>query len=155
MFGNIFPDKRVLVQTIGVTKSGGAIFQGLLDGLSVKELKIILRHDDLMSRLLKISKMSDEELLETIQEDYNLLVTDLCEGSLWVATEPLENNIPKWFDSTHCGWYLETEKGEFGVWARHFLAQEVRINIWIRYMEHKKKNLVKQYEPALLAQYLG
>ena len=44
--------------------------------------------------------------------------------------------------------------GEFEVWARHFLAQEVRINIWIRYMEHKKKNLVRQEDPVLLGQYL-
>lgn len=154
MFQNIFPDRRLLIQTIGIAKSGGVIFQGLLDGLSLKELKILRNHEDLLSRLLKISKMSDAELLEIIQEDYNLLSVDLCDGNVWVDTDSLQDNIPEWFNSTHCGWHLDVQAGEFEVWARHFLAQEVRINIWIRYMEHKKKNLVKQEDPVLLGQYL-
>lgn len=148
-----FAGKRWLIQSIGVQKSGGNIFQSLLDGLSVKELAILRKHDDLLNRTLVISKMTEAMLLETVKEDYDLNAEEWQTGDVWISTEQIEDQIPDWFKSQHCGWYLSFEQGEFDVWARTFLMQEVRINIWMRYLEHKKKSPPK-HEHVYPGQYL-
>ncbi len=148
-----FTGKRWLVQRIGVAKSGGNIFQSLLDGLSLRELVVLREHDDLMERASEIAKMSETTLLETIERDYDLEPQTWQTGEVWVGTEQIEDRIPSWFKSQHCGWYLSFSDGEFDVWARNFLMQEVRINIWIRYLEDQKKNPPKR-EHVYPGQYL-
>jgi hypothetical protein len=137
-------NKRFLIHNLLVQKHEGATFQGLLEALSLKELRILCKHEDLVDRVSEITKMSDQELLEVVKEDYQLEPANCATGDVWLGVENLEDRIPEDFVTRHSGWYLSLKDGEFNVWAKHFLMQEVRINIWIRYLEHKKKNPGKQ-----------
>ncbi len=130
--------KRWIIQRLGTSYAGGTVFQALLDGLSIRELQVIRDHDDLAQRALEISRMSQEKLLEVIKEDFGLNPEDCHTGDVWVDTQDLEDRIPDWFNSQHCGWYLSFRGGEFETWARTFLMQEVRINAWMRHLKEKK-----------------
>lgn len=144
---NVVGSKRLLIQTLSLGKRGGSVFQVLLDGLSAKELRILRKHEDLSDRVLIISKTPYTTLLNTIKESYGLLVENYHSGGVWISTELLQDSIPDWHKSTHSGWYLTANQGEFEVWARHFLMQEVRINIWLRYVEHKKNSDRREASP--------
>lgn len=133
-----FQSKQMLIQSLSLGQRGGHNFQNLLDGLSTKELRILRKHEDLCDRISEITKLTDKALLETLKGDHKLVVENYHDGGIWVGTDPLLGNFPAWHKSTHCGWYLTAKGGEYEDWARNFLMQEVRINIWIRYMEHKK-----------------
>ena len=130
---------------LGHNKPGldSEVFNDLLDSLSVKELKILKRHDDLVKRVVEICKLTKMGLLQTIREDYGFDIQNCNNGDVWIeASEVVENLTPKWITKgqlPHCGWYLtfNGDDNEFAPWARSMLLQEVRINGWIRYMEHK------------------
>jgi hypothetical protein len=119
-------------------------FQNLLEGLSLKELRILRRYPDLSARVGEIARMTTPELIEALSEDYKLNPIDCHGGDVWITTRKLEDSVPDWFATEHTGWMVSLTDGEFDAWAQHFLMQEVRINIWIRYMEYKKKNPTKQ-----------
>jgi hypothetical protein len=130
---------------------GDRSMQALLEKLSMKELKILHKHPDLGKRVMAISKMSPNDIIEELKTTYNLDISLFHNDDVWVSTENIEEAIPEWFDSLHVGWFRSRRTGEFLEWAQDFLLQEVRINIWLRYMEHKKKNQgLQQY-----AGYMG
>ncbi len=139
-----FGVKRWLIQSLGIQKAGGNVFQILLDGLSTRELQVLRDHDDIVDQALEISKMSGGQLLEIIKEDYNLNPEKCHTGDVWIGTDQLEDRIPEWFKSQHCGWYMSFCEGQFDTWARNFLMQEVRINIWMRHLEELRKSPPKQ-----------
>lgn len=147
-------NKRWLIQNLGIQATAGSGFQILLDGLSLRELAVLRKHEDLVDRVKEITKMNEAALISTLQEDYDLEVQNLHSGDVWVGTNLIEDNIPDWFESTHCGWYLDLREGEFHKWARELLMQEVRVNIWMRYLEHKKKNPTITVEPIHPGMYL-
>jgi hypothetical protein len=126
-------------------KSGldSKVFNELLDSLGVKELKILKRYDDLVARVVGICKMTKIDLLKTIRDDYRFDAQNCNNGDIWVdASDTAEDLTPEWITEgqlPHCGWYLtfNGEDNEFVPWARNILLQEVRINGWVRYMEHK------------------
>ena len=115
---------------------GDKTFQALLDDFSTKELTILKKHSDLLDKVRWISKLNLVQILAELKDEYDLEIDTYHNGDYFISTEKLEDAIPDWFQSNHCGWF----KGpaEFEVWARSLLVQEVRINIWIRYCEHKK-----------------
>ena len=63
-------------------------------------------------------------------------------GDVWIdISEDVEKLTPEWITKgqlPYSGWYLtfNGDDNEFMPWARNMLLQEVRINGWIRYMEH-------------------
>lgn len=113
-------------------------YQKLLEGLSTKELEILRRYPELIDKLRGISKLTSTQALAELKEEYGLEVDGHMNGDVWISTEKLEEAIPDWFHSDHCGWFKTLQDGEFLDWAKQLLMQEVRINIWIKYLEHKK-----------------
>ncbi len=136
--------KQRMVQEISVLKQQGpkpGIMQHLLKDLSSLELDILRGYDDLMERTLEISRMSEKDLLDKIRESHYLLTEHTYgTGDVYVDADTVVESMPKWIDmSGHFGWFLRLVNGEFSAWARRFLMQEVRINLWIRHMEQAKK----------------
>ncbi len=117
---------------------GNAVFQGLLNGLAAEELGILRKNPELRDRVREITKMTTVQLEAELREEYNLEIDQYNSQDVWISTEKLDDAIPDWFTTSHCGWYTDSRNGEFMVWARDFLMQEVRINLWIRDMEDKK-----------------
>ena len=113
-------------------------YEKLLSTLSTKELGILQKHDDLIEKVKGITKMTQIQLLQELEDEYDLEVDQYNIENMWLSTEKLEDAIPDWFSTSHCGWFKDVRDGEFTDWAREFLMQEVRINIWIRYQEYKK-----------------
>lgn len=130
---------------LGHNKPGldSAVFNTLLDQLAVKELKVLKRHDDLVERVIEICKLTKMGMLKTIRDDYKFEVTNCENGDVWIdASDSCEGLTPDWIKPQqlpHCGWYLSFngDDNEFMPWARNMLLQEVRVNAWMRYMEHK------------------
>ncbi len=138
---NIYPFVTKAVVTLGMS-SGDLACQKLLDGLSVKELQILRNHPDLSERIREIRKMTLVQIIAELEEEFDLEVEKL-DSSYWINTEKLEGAIPEWFNTSHAGW----NPGDGSVkgtgismieWAKGFLMQEVRIDLWVRYLEHKK-----------------
>ena len=132
-------------------------FSAILDEASVDELQILRKNEDLMARVQEISRMDKKALSKCIREEHNFSIDDCNNGDIWIdASTAAERFLPSWVGGSqlpYCGWYLEFEKGEendFTTWARNLLFQEVRVNIWIRYMEHKIDLLAKHKNPFQL-----
>lgn len=119
------------------------IFNTLLDSLGVKELKILKRHDDLIERVSEICKLTKMGLLKTIRNDYKFDIQNCQNGDLWIeAGESIDKLTPDWIKKgqlPYSGWYLtfNGDDNNFSSWARNLLLQEVRFNVWMRYMEYK------------------
>jgi len=137
MHPNLYPyhNKRALAFNMS---QGDRTFQDLLDGLSTKEILIMRKHPELLGRVQEICKMTDVQIIAELEDEYDLEIDQYNSENKWVCTEKLEDAIPDWFSTSHCGWFKDARNGEFEEWARDFLMQEVRINIWIKYLEHKK-----------------
>jgi len=117
---------------------GNAVFQGLLNGLAAEEIIILRKHPDLRDSVREITKMTTVQLQAELQGEYNLEIDQYSSQDVWISTEKLDDAIPDWFETCHCGWWVPSQGEGFMQWARDFLMQEVRINIWIRDMEDKK-----------------
>lgn len=119
------------------------VFNTLLNTLGVKELKILKRHDDLIERVVEICKLTKMGLLKTIRNDYKFDVQNCRNGDLWIeADESIGKLTPDWIKKDqlpYSGWYLTFNGNDnnFSSWARNLLLQEVRFNVWMRYMEYK------------------
>lgn len=130
---------------LGHNKPGldSKIFNELLDSLGVKELKVLKRHVDLTERVVEICKLTKMGLLKTIRDDYKFKVENCQNGDVWIeASDSVDGLTPDWIDDgqlPYTGWYLtfNGDDNEFMPWARNMLLQEVRVNAWMRYMEHK------------------
>lgn len=112
-------------------------YGNLLAGLSFQELQILSNHDDLVDMGRKITQFTHAQILAELQEEFGLDIDHFSTNDLWIGTERLDDAIPDWFNSSHCGWFKDRLDGSFLTWAQSFLMQEVRINIWIRYLEYK------------------
>jgi hypothetical protein len=130
-----YANKRAMVYNMGHGDNG---YQTLLDGMSTKEILILKKHPDLIDKVKDITKMTLLQLLAELKDEFNLEVDQYNSNDQWISTENLEDAIPEWFTTNHCGWFKDSRDDEFLDWARNFLMQEVRINIWLRYLEHKK-----------------
>lgn len=130
-----FHNKRVLAFNMS---GGSQTFQDLLEGLSTREIIVLRKHTELIDRVREIANMNEPLILQELTEEYKLDVDLYQNGDIWIGTEQLEDSIPDWFETSHCGWFMNREEGEFLEWAKQFLMQEVRINIWTKYLEHQK-----------------
>jgi len=114
----------------------------LLEKLSIKEIDILLKHLDLLERVKTIAKMSDMHLDHLISTEYGFRVDSWSDGDYLLSVSELDQRAPNWWQSGHIGWMFEVGNAkQFSKWAKDFLMQEVRINIWMRYIEHKKASL--------------
>lgn len=124
----------------------------LLEKLGDKELAILSKNQDLLERVKEISKMSYLHLNHVIGTQYGLKVDNWSGGDFLLSTAELDQKAPSWWGSTHIGWTFDTgNPPQFCSWARDFLMQEVRINIWMRYIEYKRaalKSAVPEIDPA-------
>jgi hypothetical protein len=114
----------------------------LLCKLPLKELDILVKHMDILERVKNIAKMSSLHLDHLMTSQYGLKVDAWSDGDYYLGVTNIEDRAPRWWHSDHIGWTFHTgDTAQFCAWARDFLMQEVRINIWIRYFEHKKAEL--------------
>lgn len=119
----------------GLTKES----RDLLQKLSSKELEILLHHDDLLDRIKEIAKMPKEELDQALRTNYKLKVDSWWAGDVLICASEEASKPPSWWQDLHIGWVFDAnDTDELCAWARDFLLQEVKINLWMRYIEHKK-----------------
>ncbi len=129
-----------IVRNAVPAKLVGKSLHGLLDGLSSKELRILKKHEDLVLKVGRISIMHTAELVKEVKDDFGFEITRChVRSDLWVNIgEDLLAFRPTWCEQTHFGWWLSVDDGEFDVWARNILMQEIRVNISMRYLRDKK-----------------
>jgi hypothetical protein len=122
------------------------VLNSLLDRLSLQELKILKKNDDLMDRVTEICKMTSSQLMGCLRDEYGFEINDCQNGDLWIdagdANEPFVSDWVKEIKLPHDGWYVTTDPKTEGIdqfvpWARNLLMQEVRVNAALRYFKHK------------------
>lgn len=124
----------------------------LLEKLNNDELKILVKYPDLLERVKTIAKMSDFCLDHLIRTNYGFRIDSWAAGDYLLSVSELGQRAPDWCQSEHVGWTFHTgDVPQFCKWARDFLMQEVRINVWMRYIEYKKaalKSNTLEIDPA-------
>jgi hypothetical protein len=116
----------------------------LFCSLTLREIGVLRRNKELVEEVQDIAKMTTAELIIELANNYDLEIERLVPGqvigeSYWIGIEQLEDAIPEWFSTTHDGWHKFDKDEDFSNWAKDFLLQEVRINMWIRLLEQRKK----------------
>lgn len=128
------------------TRTG--IFNELLEPLPLKELKILRKNPDLLERVWAICTYTKHGLREHIRDCHAFGIVEGAAGDVWVESKIPDALIPGWISTDledgkvklpFAGWYLTFSRKDnaFEPWARSLLLQEVRTNLWMRYMEHK------------------
>ena len=138
--------------------AGSSDVETLLQGFSKKELVVLAKHPDFMTRIREIAQMHIGDVMTELRTSFGLDIEMFSEGGVCISSEGLADAIPEWFSTYHCGWYKDTAGGEFLTWARQFIAQEVRINVWIEYLKHKEeiaKAARNSLDEAELGEYYG
>lgn len=125
--------------------------QRLLHHLNAKELQILQKNLDLVDRVSEVSKLDAKDLREILVIDYDLEV-EAHTGSIWISCTDIAKRVPENLANSHVGWWFEGEP-EFVAWARDFLMQDIRINIMLRYIEHKREE-AKSSGPLQYGMYL-
>lgn len=127
----------------------------LLDCFSMKELQILFKHEDLITKVDSIAGMTDEELVRVVKEEYGAEFERFHseEDTFFVGFDrPLEA-LPTKYPTIPLGIYLSLKTGELQFWARKLLLHEVRINLWMRYIEHKAES-AKEKRTEEYGQYI-
>ena len=112
--------------------------QTLLSSFGSKELKLLQKSPDLIDKLHEISQMDENTAYIMLEEDFSLNM-DEYGTACWVGTQNISDNEPSWVKTTHVGWAVSGME-EFMELARDLLAQQVRVNLWMRWVERKKKS---------------
>lgn len=123
----------------GNTNMDIVIFQEMVESLSIKELRILNKNPALINRIKWISLQKNKEELVKIILDYGLETINCQNGDVWIGNKTeLDKFSPSWADDSlpYNGYYFNFDK-EFAPWARNFLLQDVRCNIWNKYLEKK------------------
>lgn len=128
--------KRDLTRSIS---QGWPGLQRLLEPLSTKELAILQKHRDLIERAQQIDKMTLNQLVRELENEFGMEVDPLRNGSYFISVDKPLDFLPERMDGPEGGGWDVANPGGFIKWAEDFLMREVRINIWIRYIEYKKK----------------
>lgn len=129
-------NRQAVIRNMTAHHSYDGEIQRLLRHLNSKELQILQKNLDLVDRVAEISKLETKELREILTLDHDLEI-EAYPGSIWLSVIDLVKRVPENLTNNHTGWWFDNE-GEFTSWARDFLMQEVRINLMVRYIEHKK-----------------
>ncbi len=120
------------------SRLGDPLYMGILEGCSGKELRILKKHPDLIAQIKKIAQLDGEEITDRLETEHNLEITGFGQGRICINVERVEEKCPQWLRSDDLGWFKDTANNEFLNWARHFLTQGIRVELWARYVEHKK-----------------
>jgi hypothetical protein len=128
------------------------VFREMLSSISARELKILIKHKDLIADAMKISGMDKHQLGNKVTTECLLQIehcTGTCVGDVWIEVdkERAKDFIPDWMTKywndklPYQGWYMtyECDENDFVPWARDLLLQSVRIGIWERYLEYKQE----------------
>ncbi len=122
-------------------------YRKVIENFSEIELSLIIKNKDLGDRLKEISKMKLKQVLDSIRADFKLKIHPYGDAENWISLHELGffKDLPKWWRTTHNGWNIRTE--DMVKFGQGLLIQEVRINLYLRYIEdtanHKKNsNLV-------------
>lgn len=129
----------------------------ILDEFGISEIMELKKNKDLLARVKVIIGYSQEELLSILKKDYDLEITDCMNYDVYIGlTDEQEQSIPEWAVKglPSSGWYFtlhKTRDGDnFSSWARDFLLQEVRLELWSRYLKEKSKTLREKEEEYLV-----
>lgn len=132
-------------------------FIEMLVPLSAKELVALRKNPELIQRVKAIAIMPKESLLVEIKENFGFEIDMCLNGDIWIDTRHLEDLYPSWVTRSKRlpfgGWYLsyDSEDNSFERWARGFLTQDVRTELWERYLEdklEKMKNVNKKSDSS-------
>lgn len=150
---NFYPyaNRGAIIRNMAARHSYDSEIQRLLHHLNAKELQILQKNLDLVDRVSEVSKLDAKDLSEILTIDYDLEV-EAYTGSIWVSCTDIAKRVPENLANAHTGWWFG-EEPEFIAWARDFLMQDIRINIMLRYIEHKRRE-AKNAGPAQYGMYL-
>lgn len=115
----------------------------LLKTMSAKELRLLYRHRDLLPRIEELAGLSTADLVSEVETNYGLEIDYLPTGDITINPEEVIEEVffCQLDDYPTAGWGWDIDGGwaELGNWARRFLLQEIKIELWFRYMVHKSK----------------
>lgn len=135
----LWMNRTAVIRNMSARHGYSSELQKLMEDFSNRDLKILQKHPDLIDRLHAVAKMEANEITVTLEEDYGLTLDGYEGNSCWIGTQDLEERIPGWIKTTHVGWAVDGMES-FMDFARKFLANEVRMNLAMRYVEYKRKN---------------
>lgn len=134
----IYINRAGLIRNMMSQYSYNSVLFKLLGGLGSKELLILQNNPDLIDRLYITSKINLTTAKITLEENFSLIMEQFNDSG-WVNTEKIVNNKPDWSKSLHGGWYIE-DKTDLIDLARDLLVQEIRTNLWMRWIIHQKES---------------
>ncbi len=114
----------------------------LLQILPAQELAVIKTNTDLLERIQEIAEIDVVEMLQILQSDFSLDVKPFSNGEMWLGTDNLDDAVPDWFYTQHIGWYLDA--ADLLKFGQDFLMGEVRMNIYLRYLEQQAEKVAKE-----------
>jgi len=142
----IFNNKGVIVANLAIHYRAGTPFRKLIADLTLTELRILTKNEDLGQRIKDISYMEADDLREHMIKHWGLEVESCQTEDWWVDIEPVRKKLPAWSRATIEGRYIHGE--DFVEWGRKWLLEEVRVNLSIRYIQdlREKEKLKKEKE---------
>jgi len=132
-----FVNREAVIRNMTTQYGRDPDMQALLGDLTTHELRVIAKHQDLMSEVLRISKIDFETAKLTLEERFGLEIEEFS-NDYWVSTTRWEDEIPRELRTQHIGWYADREEGVVCV-AKMLLLREVQVNLVMRYVEHKRE----------------
>ena len=115
-------------------------FLQLLDELPTNELKILEHHPDLIDAIRDLSHGTLSELRSLLENQHKLEIEGTSIDGYYIDTAKLDDYWPEEASPEEVGynsWWIEWKDLLF--WMKNFLLEEVRINIFFRYIEYKTK----------------
>jgi hypothetical protein len=135
-------NKAAVIRTLSAQSGYDSEMQELLDTFTTKEIRILRRYPDLIDRIYQISQMTNTSLLEVLDSEHDLrpAVSPAGTADCWLSLGKLNSRIPLWYPVSHVGlWFDGKEGSDFREFGQFLLLQEVRVNLWMRYIEYKKE----------------
>jgi hypothetical protein len=140
--------RPALIGNITREKGSTPHLKMLLESLSTKEIYIARQNPDLLTEIDKIAKSPILELVDRIRGEFEVDIMDI-DGAVWVDVKPIKHRVPEKYANSHFGWWFDKEENaEFEEWLRCFFLQEIRVNIWARYIAHKKERAANPVSAA-------
>lgn len=131
-------------------KFGDPLYKELMRGFSAKELRVLVKHPDLVVAIREIAEADVVDVADRLETDHDLAVDDYTGGRICIGLDRPEEEYPSWIRPEQAGWFKDIAGGEFLEWGRKFLLQGVRVQIWVRYLEHKDKEKNKKADRRII-----
>jgi len=120
--------------------SGSKLTQGakdLLGKLSLKELRSLFKNQDLVPKIQEIANLQLFQALDRLRNDHLLDIND-CAGAGYYfgIDDKLGKRHSNWLLDACNGYWSGDDESTLEA-ARSILLLEVRVNLWLRYLEYK------------------